>query len=87
VKHTSEVSNYTHSENFDNMLREHPNKYLSLQELAHLAYSQPDASRPSEKYNYTNTDYILLGMIIEKITNKTWQQVFGVGIKHWVGNF
>jgi len=76
LKHASGVSNYTHGENFDRMLRENPGKYFPMAELADLAYSQTDVSKPAEKYHYTNTDYVLLGMIIEKVTHQTIQQMF-----------
>lgn len=76
LRHTSGVSNYSHGKEFDSVLRSNPNKYFSLSELANLAYDQGDISRPGKKYNYTNTDYILLGMISEKVTKKSLQQIF-----------
>lgn len=74
--HTSGVANYTHGRSFDKMMRKYPNKYFSLDELASIAYKKPDLAKPGKQYNYTNTDYILLGMIIEKITHQSLQHVF-----------
>lgn len=76
LRHTSGISNYSHGDEFDKMLRDNPNKNFSLDELALLAYKKPDFFKPGERYNYTNTDYILLGMIIEKVTHQSLQQVF-----------
>jgi D-alanyl-D-alanine carboxypeptidase len=76
LNHTSGVSNYSHGESFDKMLRANPQKYWSLLELSDLAYHQPDLARPGKKYNYTNTDYVLLGMVIEKVTHQSIQKVF-----------
>lgn len=76
LNHTSGIYNYTHGKSFDKKLRMNPNHLWSLRELADMAYSHGDSFSPGEKYGYTNTDYILLGMIIERATDKTLQQVF-----------
>lgn len=65
------------------MLRTKPQKYWSLQQLAELAYPHSDLFKTGKKYNYTNTDYILLGMIIEKATNKSLPQVFDEYLKQY----
>ena len=72
--HTSGVYDYTHGEDFDKLLRK--NKVWTLAELADRAYSFPDSATPGKSYHYTNTDYILLGLIIEKITQKPLKKVF-----------
>lgn len=74
--HTSGIYNYTSGKSFDKLLIKNPHKYWSLNELADLTYKHSDLFKPGKKYNYTNTDYILLGMIIEKITNKSIKEVF-----------
>lgn len=74
--HTSGFYNYTSGKSFDALLRKNPQKYFTLKELADLAYQHSDLSKPGQKYNYTNTDYILLGMIIEKATHQSIQEVF-----------
>ncbi len=76
LHHTSGIYNYTHDKTFDNLLNKFPQKYWTLNELAELAYQRADLYPPGKKYNYTNTDYILLGLIIEKITHQPVQQVF-----------
>lgn len=83
LRHTSGIYNYTSGQSFDNLLRKNPNKYFSLNELADISYKHTDLSNPGEKYNYTNTDYVLLGMIIEKVTNKSIQQVFDDYLKQY----
>lgn len=83
LHHTSGVYNYTSGKSFDNLLRNNPQKYWSLNELADMAYKHADLSSPGKKYNYTNTDYILLGMIIEKVSNKSIQEVFDDYLKQY----
>lgn len=76
LRHRSGIYNYTCGDTFDRLLRTHPEKYWSLSELADIAYRHADLSDPGQTFNYTNTDYILLGMIIEKVTNIPLEQVF-----------
>lgn len=83
LHHTSGIYNYTSGKSFDNLLRKKPQKYWSFNELADMAYKHSDLSKPGKRYNYTNTDYILLGMIIEKATNKSIQQVFDDYLKQY----
>jgi D-alanyl-D-alanine carboxypeptidase len=76
LNHTSGIYNYTRGTSWDNELRNNPNKYWSSAELADIAYQKHDLFDPGEKYSYSNTDYILLGMIIQKATGEPLQQVF-----------
>ncbi len=76
LKHTSGVYNYTQGKNFDDLLKQNPEKIWSLHELADIAYHHTDIAKPGQKYEYTNTDYVLLGMIIEKITHQFLQHIF-----------
>lgn len=76
LNHSSGIYNYTHGKDFDAKIRQSPNKYWTLAELANLAYAHDDAFKPGEKSQYSNTDYILLGLIIEKITHQPLQTVF-----------
>lgn len=76
LNHTSGVYNYTHDADFDQQLRKTPTKHWSLSELANRAYHHADLSLPNQEYRYTNTDYILLGLIIEKTTHQSLDEVF-----------
>jgi len=68
LTHTSGVAKYINSKGFWQKLKDHPNKQWGMSELTQLAYDQPLAFQPGDGYQYTNTDYVLLGMIIEKAT-------------------
>lgn len=83
LRHTSGIYNYTHGNDFDEMLRNPPNSYLTLSDLTNIAYHHADSYQPGHKYNYTNTDYILLGMIIEKVSRDTIQHVFEKYIRQY----
>lgn len=81
LDHTSGLYNYTHGKVFDEKLRSTPNKIWTMQELVNIAYQHPNQALPNKKYLYTNTDYLLLGMIIEKITHKNLDKVFAEFLK------
>ncbi|MBN9226629.1 MULTISPECIES: serine hydrolase domain-containing protein [Legionella] len=83
LRHTSGVYNYTSGSSFDKLLRKNPQKYWSLKELADMAYQHHDVSIPGKKYHYTNTDYVLLGLIIEKVTHKPIHVVFDEYFKRY----
>lgn len=40
--------------------------------IVRLAMNHPPSSAPGTRWEYANTNYVLLGMIIERVTGKTW---------------
>jgi D-alanyl-D-alanine carboxypeptidase len=48
-----------------------PNHYFSPTELVTTVESMPILFAPGQGYHYSNTNYILLGMLIQKITGNT----------------
>ena len=74
--HTSGTFEYMHSNGFWENLSNNPDQYHSLDDLASLAYLYPVNFKPGTKNNYSNTDYILLGLIIEKVTYTSIQTTF-----------
>ena len=60
----------------------HSEKILSLSspgkqryEFARLVLSTEPSSTPSKKYAYSNSGYILLGAILEKVTGEQWEDL------------
>ncbi|WP_058481174.1 serine hydrolase domain-containing protein [Legionella waltersii] len=86
LHHTSGIYNYTNGKLFDRILRKRPYKNWSLKELANIAYKHPALYKPGTQYNYSNTDYILLGLIIEKATNRPLQLIFNEYLKKYALN-
>ena len=72
LTHTSGVYNYTNDGDFMRDRSEHPIARDSL--LALFEYKPLDFS-PGIKFSYSNSGYILLGMIIEKVTGKSYFRV------------
>ena len=52
----------------------HPAKVWTASEFLDLAAAQPPLFVPGTSYHYSNTDYILLGLIIERATGRSWRR-------------
>jgi len=46
-----------------------------VSEFLDLAAAQPPSGAPGERYSYSNTNYNLLGLIIEQATGESWRAV------------
>lgn len=51
------------------------NKHYSPNELLEVSKNHKNLFKPGEYWSYTNTGYLLLALIIEKIESKTFEQV------------
>lgn len=72
LRHTSGINDYlnngqVHLDAYEN----EPNRKYSLKERIDIAIKLTPSSNKLGKYRYSNTNYILLGMIAEKIEKKT----------------
>jgi CubicO group peptidase (beta-lactamase class C family) len=68
LNHTSGIKSYTSVEGFDKLSR----KDFSQAEILELVAKDPLEFTPGEKWNYSNTGYFLLGMLIEKASGKPY---------------
>lgn len=72
LTHSSGIPNYTMLPNFiKEMSRNSYTPVEFVETFAHL----PLQFEPGEKFSYCNSDYFLLGRLIEKITEKSYEQV------------
>ncbi|MFC5907915.1 serine hydrolase domain-containing protein [Streptacidiphilus monticola] len=51
-------------------------RYFAPQELISRALSQPDRWAPGKGWRYSNTDYVLLGLIVERVTQQPLGEIF-----------
>ena len=72
LTHTAGVYNYTNDVNFMVNETTHPINRDSL--IIRFKYKPLDF-QPGQKFNYSNSGYILLGYIIEKVTGQSYFQV------------
>ncbi|UNY99833.1 beta-lactamase family protein [Zhouia spongiae] len=70
LSHTSGLASFTSSDEWYN------NRYneMTQEELMTLFKKMPMLFAPGEKYHYSNTGYYLLGMLIEKVSNKSYSE-------------
>ena len=68
---TSGLFNFTDVPEFWEKLLADPTAIWTPRQLVDLAVANPAVFPPGQKCMYCNTNYVLLGMIIEKVTGKT----------------
>ncbi|QRO01871.1 beta-lactamase family protein [Archangium violaceum] len=68
LNHTSGAANYTTLPDFAAQLESNPGKVWTPEELIALGASASPEFEPGTKWSYSNTNYILAGLIIEKVT-------------------
>jgi D-alanyl-D-alanine carboxypeptidase len=70
LDHTSGVFNYTDDEDFFAGILADPTRVYSPAELVAVATAHPPYFAPGDDWYYSNTNYILLGIIIEAVTGE-----------------
>ncbi|MDP9791728.1 D-alanyl-D-alanine carboxypeptidase [Catenuloplanes nepalensis] len=68
LNHTSGIGNYTAALDTYAELEEWRTRTFTPDELVRLGQSFPDTGAPGEVFSYSNTNYVLAGLIIEKVT-------------------
>jgi D-alanyl-D-alanine carboxypeptidase len=57
----------------DIVIAHHPAKVWTIDEKLDLAAAQPPVFAPGASYKYSNTEYNLLGLVIEHVTGRSWR--------------
>jgi D-alanyl-D-alanine carboxypeptidase len=68
LNHTSGVYNYTDDNDWVTSVVSNPTRAWTPQELVAIAVAHPDLFPPNTEYSYSNTNYILLGVVVETAT-------------------
>lgn len=77
LTHTSGIFNYS---NLPNSHKTFQRSYHEKTDLIKFFTSKPLDFEPGTKYNYSNTGYYLLGMLIEKLSGKTYSEFLNENI-------
>lgn len=72
LNHTSGVPDYTRSKGFAEQAEKRPRAFVSPQQVIDWVRKDPLAFRPDSKYEYSNTDNIVVGLIAERITGEAY---------------
>jgi D-alanyl-D-alanine carboxypeptidase len=70
LNHTSGIPNYTNEVTFDTALVSTPSRVWTPQELVSFVDQRSPLFAPGERWSYSNTNFILLGLIVERITGR-----------------
>lgn len=70
LNHTSGIYNYTETQKFIDTENYSPTKTVTPEEIIGWANEQSPTNEPGASFNYSNTNYILLGRIIEIVTGE-----------------
>ncbi|NKE56736.1 beta-lactamase family protein [Lentzea sp. PSKA42] len=75
---TGGLYNYTNSLSFDpEGFEEIRYKHWEPEDLVAIATVKPLQFEPGTKWEYNNTNYVILGLLIEKVTGKQYEKVVG----------
>ena len=77
---TSGGTSYTILDTFQEQLFGHPDTIFTADQL--LAYSIPEspAFEPGDRFDYSNSNIVLLGLVIEKVTGRSLADVYRTGL-------
>lgn len=71
LTHTSGIPNYTDFSSYRGLMR----KAFTPDEIVSIFVDSTLLFAPGEKFSYSNSAYVLLGVIIEKVTGKSFEDV------------
>jgi D-alanyl-D-alanine carboxypeptidase len=86
LQHTSGLPNYTIM--FKNGVLPYQHTYFQPRELLDMALKQKADFAPGTKWEYSNTNYIVAGLLIEKVTGRplneeiTHRVIHRIGLRH-----
>ena len=72
----SGLYSYTFDRGFNETLDKDPKKAWTPDELLKIAFSHPSNSPPGTKFDYCNTNIVLLGLVIEQLTGMSARDAF-----------
>lgn len=73
---TSGLYNYSEDPGFNRRLDQRPESRWSPQDLLDVAFHHPAYFPPGKGWHYSNTNYVLLGLIAEHLTGQPLEQLF-----------
>jgi D-alanyl-D-alanine carboxypeptidase len=88
LKMRSGLYNYTSAPELAKSLDDNPTRVWAPEELLAIAFKRPPLFGPGKQYEYCNTNYVLLGLIAEKLESAPLAKVFQdrlfgpLGLKH-----
>jgi D-alanyl-D-alanine carboxypeptidase len=75
LNHTSGIFNYTDDEAFITGLLSDPLREYTPRQLVGIATSYPPVFPPGTSWSYSNTGYVILGLVVERVTHRPVAEV------------
>ena len=75
LQHTSGIFNYTDSDSFFADVFADPDRTWIPEDVVEIVSDEPTLFEPGSEFNYSNTNFILLGLLIEEVTGEAYDQV------------
>ncbi|MEU9840543.1 serine hydrolase domain-containing protein [Actinomadura sp. NPDC048032] len=72
LDHTSGIADYTDNPRVEEIAVTDPRHDFTLRELAEAGLELPPYFPPGTSWHYSDTNYVLLGMIIQRVTRRTY---------------
>ena len=76
LKMRSGLYNYTNAPELAESLDHDPDRVWTMDELHHMAFKRPPHFAPGAEFEYNNTNYLLLGLVAEKIEGQPLARIF-----------
>ena len=71
LNHTSGIFDYTKTAKFQRIRKDNPKAGMTPAEIVSMARAYPPYFPPGKGWKYSNTNYVLVGMIIEAVTHQS----------------
>ena len=72
LNHTSGLPDYTQSDGFKKQFEDAPGAFVSTRKIIDWVRGEPLVFRPGSRYEYSNTDNIVVGLMAEKVTGRRY---------------
>ncbi len=71
----SGIPSYSDEPSFNKIVAKNPTKHWTTREIINWVKRKPMLFKPGTKWNYSDINYILLGLIVEKASGKSYAQM------------
>lgn len=75
MNHTSGIPEHVQSKEFTNLIAKDPMKVWKYEDLLVVTRGAKPLAKVGERFSYADTNYIVLGLILEKIADKSMNQL------------
>lgn len=75
LNHTAGIPEYVYREELWEVIKENPDKEWSIEERLSYIINEPSTNPPGEGWAYADSHYLILGLIIEKVTGRSYYEV------------